>query len=62
MNSFTIDFLSQLLDVFGHNSEISLVFDCMDTDLEVSIIHVFLKKITENLVFPRSLFETRALF
>ena len=41
MNPFTINFLPQLLDVFGHNSEISLVFDYMDTDLEVSIIHAF---------------------
>ena len=27
--------LFQLLDVFGHKSNISLVFDFMDTDLEV---------------------------
>ena len=27
----------QLLDVFGHQSEISLVFDFMDTDLEVGL-------------------------
>ena len=28
-------FLLQLLDVFGHKSNISLVFDFMETDLEV---------------------------
>ena len=29
-------FLFQLLDVFGHKSNVSLVFDFMETDLEVS--------------------------
>ena len=34
MNVFR--FLLQLLDVFGQKSNVSLVFDFMDTDLEVS--------------------------
>ena len=38
MYCFEIISLSfQLLDVFGHKSNISLVFDFMETDLEVII-------------------------
>lgn len=32
--------LLQLLDAFGHKSNISLVFDFMETDLEVSFLEV----------------------
>lgn len=35
INSYLIFFYYQLLDVFGHKSNISLVFDFMETDLEV---------------------------
>ena len=31
-------FLSQLLDVFGQKSNVSLVFDFMETDLEVRLL------------------------
>ena len=31
----------QLLDVFGHRSNVSLVFDYMDTDLEVNLHFLF---------------------
>ena len=33
--------LLQLLDVFGHRSNVSLVFDFMDTDLEVDQCFVY---------------------
>lgn len=33
--AFDVMYISQLLDAFGHKSNISLVFDFMETDLEV---------------------------
>lgn len=33
--------VSQLLDAFGHKSNISLVFDYMETDLEVRLSFMF---------------------
>jgi len=34
--------MRQLLDVFGHRSNVSLVFDYMDTDLEVGFYFTYL--------------------
>lgn len=33
----------QLIDAFGHKSNISLVFDFMETDLEVRFLKIFFK-------------------
>jgi len=35
-------YMWQLLDVFGHRSNVSLVFDYMDTDLEVCLCFTYL--------------------
>lgn len=34
-------FVLQLIDAFGHKSNISLVFDFMETDLEVRLLKTF---------------------
>lgn len=34
-------FVLQLIDAFGHKSNISLVFDFMETDLEVRFLKTF---------------------
>ena len=36
----TCTLFKQLVDVFGHKSNVSLVFDFMNTDLEVSLIAI----------------------
>lgn len=59
---FTV-FFSQLLDVFGHKSNISLVFDFMETDLEVTsinrecFIRILHKILKLNKSFLKSMFD-----